>query len=342
MDEEEFALICSLQELPAPGSSAPRLSVSEEVFAIIKRQLQHRQYRAELRIHRQEKTLKKYLARHGAGCDADGDAAVSTPSKRESICRIAQSVDFSPCMMARLLLEAKYGWSKTTISNMFQEAMKDEAASGETTQMQLHSDEPNRRGLSEREYTRILTEIRACIAEDAYCSPLADRIRHNMGVEYEYLLLETLRNRRLVFESEDMLREKGLSKTPDVRLLLPIGVPDPKNGGQLHVVHWIDSKAMFGDRHTHETENASQLQGYVNRYGPGMVIYWFGHVAQLRSDSDVFITDSFPDEISLPGAFDPLESIVKLSEGATLQLQPAKAVQTDFDADWNPLTTCEL
>lgn len=78
-----------------------------------------------------------------------------------------------------------------------------------------------------------------------------------MGVEYEHLLLATLRNRRLVFESEDELRERGLSKTPDVRLLLPIGVRDAR--GELRVVHWIDSKAMFGDRHTHETENAGQV-----------------------------------------------------------------------------------
>ncbi|GMF19447.1 unnamed protein product [Phytophthora lilii] len=84
-----------------------------------------------------------------------------------------------------------------------------------------------------------------------------------------------------------------------------------------------------------------QLQGYVNRYGPGMVIYWFGHVAHLSSDSDIFITDSFPPEITLPGAFDPLASVTKLKEGDKLTLQPAK-IQTEFDDDWNPITTCEL
>uniref|UniRef100_H3GQ24 CDAN1-interacting nuclease 1 n=1 Tax=Phytophthora ramorum TaxID=164328 RepID=H3GQ24_PHYRM len=287
---EEFARICSLDAFPV----ASPLSVSEETFSVIKHQLQHRKFRAELRQHRQEKTLRKYVARMGSG---------------ETMCRIARSADFSPCMLARLLLEAKYGWSKTTISNFFKEAMKDENQEDAA---------PNRRGLSEHEFARVMREIRECVTEDAYCSPLADRIRHNMGLEYEYLLLETLRNRQLVFESEDMLREKGLSKTPDVRLLLPIGVKDPTNG-QLHVVNWIDSKAMFGDRHTHETENASQLS----------------------SDRDIFITDSFPEEISLPGAFDPLASVTKLKEGAEVKLQPAK-MHTDFDDDYNPITTCEL
>lgn len=51
-----------------------------------------------------------------------------------------------------------------------------------------------------------MLKVRECIARDAYCSPLADRVRHNVGVEYEYRLVEMLRNRRLVFESEDTLR----------------------------------------------------------------------------------------------------------------------------------------
>ncbi|POM68227.1 Zinc finger, C2H2 [Phytophthora palmivora] len=313
MDEDEFELICSLDAFP---DSSPQLSVSEETFNVIKRQLLHRQFRSALRLHRQEKTLKKYVARFDAS---------------ETMCHIARSVAFSPCMMARLLLDAKYGWSKTTISNFFKEAMKDES--------EIETD-TNRRGLSEDEFGRVMREIRECIDEDVHCSPLADRIRHNLGLEYEYLLLETLRNRQLVFESEDMLREKGLSKTPDVRLLLPIGIKDP-NSGQLHVVNWIDSKAMFGDRHTHETENANQLQGYVNRYGPGMVIYWFGHVARLSSDSDILIADAFPREISLPGAFDPLASVKRLKEGDEVKLQPAN-VHTEFDEDWNPITTCEM
>ncbi|KAF4150669.1 TPD motif-containing protein [Phytophthora infestans] len=315
MDDDEFELICSLDAYP--DAMGPQLSVSEETVSIIKRQVLHHQFRSELRLHRQEKTLKKYVARQSDG---------------ESMHQIAKSVGFSLCMMARLLLDAKYGWSKTTISNLFKEAMKEES--------ELETDTPNRRGLSDEEYARVIREIRECINQDEIGSPLADRIRHNMGVEYEYLLLETLRNRQLVFESEDMLREKGLSKTPDVRLLLPIGVKDPRTG-QLHVVNWIDSKAMFGDRHTHETENASQLQGYVNRYGPGMVIYWFGHVAQLSSDNDILITDAFPLEISLPGAFNPLASVTKLEEGTKVKLQPAK-IQTDFDDEWIPVSTCEL
>lgn len=43
------------------------------------------------------------------------------------------------------------------------------------------------------------------------------------------------------------------------------------------VVHWIDSKATYGDESSHLNQYMDQYQQYVNRYGPGMVIYWFGY-----------------------------------------------------------------
>jgi hypothetical protein len=46
-----------------------------------------------------------------------------------------------------------------------------------------------------------------------------------------------------------------------------------------------------------------QVISYVNRYGPGMVIYWFGFLETLGGMSkDVLVTDSFPNEslIRLP------------------------------------------
>lgn len=327
MDESEFVRICALPAYPAPlaclshvstatasnaSADAPALSVSEETFAVIQRQVEHRRLRSELRLHRQDKTLRKYLARLGdlsasadsgreSGAEAASDGVNSgakkkksrakTAATRESLVEIALSANFSPCMLARVLLEAKYGWSKTTIGNVFKEALAadDGIARTDPTSDKAIGAEAHCRGLSAREYAQVLREVRCCwggsdistgesdtsisisptvltatlqvkecIDCDLHCSPLADRIRHNMGVEYEYVLLETLRNRRLVFESEDVLREKGLAKTPDVRLLLPLGVRDPRSG-ELRVVNWIDSKAMFGDRHTHESENAGQV-----------------------------------------------------------------------------------
>lgn len=120
-----------------------QLSVSEETFAVIKRQTEHRRLRAALRLHRQDKVLKKYLARWGDLSDSASAATVTTATgssaktsnkkqqqqqqqprtTRETLAEIATSVDFSPCMLARVLLEAKFGWSKTAISNVFKDAL---------------------------------------------------------------------------------------------------------------------------------------------------------------------------------------------------------------------------
>ena len=54
---------------------------------------------------------------------------------------------------------------------------------------------------------------------------------------------------------------------------------------------------MFGDPYTHCTENLAQLRGYVNTYGPGMVI-WSGFVecpeAGLTTDPDILLAADVP------------------------------------------------
>lgn len=69
-------------------------------------------------------------------------------------------------------------------------------------------------------------------------------------------------------------------------------------------MNWIDSKALFADDSTY-LEHAEQLKGYNNRYGRGMVIYWYGFtesiLALVREDGDMIaVTDSFPLEILSP------------------------------------------
>lgn len=39
----------------------------------------------------------------------------------------------------------------------------------------------------------------------------------------------------------------------------------------------------------------AQYQQYINRYGPGMVIYWFGFIDELAHETqDLLIMGSFP------------------------------------------------
>ncbi len=88
--------------------------------------------------------------------------------------------------------------------------------------------------------------------------------------------------------SEEELRVKGYPKTPDVKLESPILVYGK------HVVNWIESKASFGDETSHN-KNKDQFYGYKNRYGPGMVIYWFGFIDELQADqTGILLVDDFP------------------------------------------------
>jgi hypothetical protein len=51
--------------------------------------------------------------------------------------------------------------------------------------------------------------------------------------------------------------------------------------GRWHIVHWIDSKASFGDDRLHAQALEGQYRTYTNRYGSGAVIYWLGFVRDL-------------------------------------------------------------
>jgi hypothetical protein len=130
-------------------------------------------------------------------------------------------------------------------------------------------------------------QILTAIDDDALCSPASDEAARLTGLEYEHVLLRKLSARAIPYRTEEQLRQLGTYKTPDVELQIPIAV----NG---RIVNWIDSKAMFADRVTH-SEHHAQFRSYVNRFGPGMVIYWFGFVDSLPETEDVVIADCFPD-----------------------------------------------
>lgn len=100
------------------------------------------------------------------------------------------------------------------------------------------------------------------------------------------------------YTTENECRLRGLDMTPDMVLNEPIAVilSDDNNmkysqeytaknyvGGsenEIKVLNWIESKAMFGGPDQLRKVTQSQLFPYWNRYGPGAVIYWFGHILE--------------------------------------------------------------
>ncbi|MEQ2165277.1 CDAN1-interacting nuclease 1 [Goodea atripinnis] len=97
-----------------------------------------------------------------------------------------------------------------------------------------------------------------CTINDCCYGPLVDCIKHAVGQEHEVLLRDKLMERNLSFLDENQLRTMGYDKTPDIILEVPIAVEG-------HIIHWIESKASFGDDHSHRTYLNEQFWSYWNR-----------------------------------------------------------------------------
>lgn len=155
--------------------------------------------------------------------------------------------------------------------------------------------------------TRLAVEVMEAINTDPMYGPRHDKERNEIGIQYEIILEEQLRAKGIPFETEAELRERGTSRTPDILLSCPVGIKrrrkhDTKD--EWAVICWIDSKALFGDVNTHQTSVLPQAESYVHRFGPGLVLYWFGHAPlDLLNDAhgDISIEGwQLPDELLLP------------------------------------------
>uniref|UniRef100_A0A8C6F4V8 CDAN1-interacting nuclease 1 n=2 Tax=Odontoceti TaxID=9722 RepID=A0A8C6F4V8_MONMO len=96
----------------------------------------------------------------------------------------------------------------------------------------------------------------------------------------------------LAVEDEDQLRAKGYDKTPDFILQVPVAVEG-------HIIHWIESKASFGDECSHHAYLHDQFWSYWNRFGPGLVIYWYGFIQELDCNRErgILLQACFPTNI---------------------------------------------
>ncbi|XP_077864259.1 CDAN1-interacting nuclease 1-like [Saccoglossus kowalevskii] len=203
--------------------------------------------------HHKPEVMEEYYQRYLSG--------VCKPHKEPVLLHLAEEVDLSHSLLARIVLERhlahnKYEGNnppKSVVSQMMKDTSKieDVALSFEVKQL-------------------------------CYSS---------VGSEYEYILREKLHNRGIAFIDEDEMRSRGYDKTPDIKLEVPIAVD-----GQ--VVNWIESKASFGDEYSHNTYLKDQFWSYWNRFGPGMVIYWFGFIEELdiHRDRGILLKEDFPDD----------------------------------------------
>ncbi|CAH2045297.1 unnamed protein product, partial [Iphiclides podalirius] len=123
-------------------------------------------------------------------------------------------------------------------------------------------------------------QVFLAIMNDNQYGPYADIVKQSIGLEYELRLERELRLMNITFSDENILRSRGYDKTPDFKLDVPIAVDG-------FIVNWVESKAMFGDEDNHSGYVKEQLTCYWNRFGPGLVIYWFGYLETLDSTPEV-------------------------------------------------------
>ncbi|XP_026760622.1 CDAN1-interacting nuclease 1 isoform X1 [Galleria mellonella] len=191
-------------------------------------------------------------------------------SKGNVIMKLSDSQGISPALFARSLLQNVY-----SDSTMAKKCIKD------TTLI---------------EDKDLAYQVYLGIMNDNQYGPYADIIKQSIGLEYELRLERELRLMNITFSDENILRSRGYDKTPDFKLDVPIAIDG-------FIVNWVESKALFGDEENHSGYLKEQLSCYWNRFGPGLVIYWFGYLETLNSTPEVnnmfILRTSFPEKSSI-------------------------------------------
>ncbi|XP_010215591.1 PREDICTED: uncharacterized protein C15orf41 homolog, partial [Tinamus guttatus] len=152
---------------------------------------------------------------------------------------LANEVDFAPSLMARIVLER------------FLQEQEQAAPSKSLINSMLRDPSQIPDGV-------LANQVYQCTVNDCCYGPLVDCIKHAIGHEHEVLLREMLLEKNLSFIAEDQLRAKGYDKTPDFILEVPVAVEG-------HIIHWIESKASFGDESSHQAYLQDQFWSYWNR-----------------------------------------------------------------------------
>ncbi|XP_065360521.1 CDAN1-interacting nuclease 1 [Calliphora vicina] len=209
---------------------------------------------------RYDANAKKYLTRYE-------ELSMNSPGDSNILLNIAREERIGPVMMCRSLLKTKYDFNskmKLTKLMRYPHLIEDPLLSANVAQ---------------------------CLCSDSQDGPLIDLKRRVLGEEYEFKLKEMANKSGMHYYDENDLRRLGYDKTPDIKMILPFLYKG-------EVINWIESKANFGDIKTHKWNIQQQLNSYCNRFGAGIIIYWFGYhesTPKLPDNSiGIIVLDDFP------------------------------------------------
>lgn len=177
-----------------------------------------------------------------------------------SILQLAEKENFSPVLMVQIILAAMNVSKKRTKKI--------------TKNPEIVEDE------------RLKREIREAMAADNLYSPKAHEEQRRRGEEGERKLFTWLDSMGIEYvKEEEMSGVKG-KKTPDALLKEPITLHGRR-------IIWMDSKASFGDPEEIERAYKRQFKHYIELFGPGAVIYWYGYV-KTEFPEGLLVLDSLP------------------------------------------------
>jgi len=236
----------------------------------------------------------------------------STPPNEVIIFNIAKDIEFPPSMLAKMIVERYLWWKKKSaqlktlseadangvpganLDDVGRPALRQaDADSNEVVEISVSKQEVNKALRNPEtllaENARLASEVPLCNVLDDDYGPVSDMIKQSIGHEKEVYLKRRAKELNLVFKDEDQMRAEGFDKTPDLRLEIPVAIEGV-------VIHWIESKASFGDESTHSVYLKDQFWSYQNRFGPGIVIYWFGFIEELdvNRSKGILLFDHLP------------------------------------------------
>jgi hypothetical protein len=128
---------------------------------------------------------------------------------------------------------------------------------------------------------RLRREINELIDHDVVYAPEANARQAERGKEGEALLYDWLDQVGVTYRTEKDLRQIS-TKTPDALL-------DKALSFRGKPIHWIESKANFGDYQEISRNLRKQLIPYTQLFGPGLVVYWYGFVADATTPENIIL-----------------------------------------------------
>lgn len=136
---------------------------------------------------------------------------------------------------------------------------------------------------------RIRKELAEALEADFVYSEKAHLEQKARGIAHEVKMEHWLREHHFSFWTEK--ERAGEEKTPDFLFKNAVNIEGKE-------IHWFESKAYFADGVEIKKSYNKQFKHYVELFGPGIVVYWWGFVEDAHLPPEIrrhiiFVDGSF-------------------------------------------------